>query len=48
VPQNITNEILLERALRDLDRIEDESTRAGGELSILACLVDMAADEVRD
>jgi len=42
------NEVLLERALRDLDRIEDEATRAGGELSVLACLVDMAADEARE
>jgi hypothetical protein len=42
------NEVLLERALRDLNRIEDEATRAGGELSVLACLVDMAADEARE
>ena len=48
MPQNIMNEILLERALRDLDRIEDEAARAGGELSVLACLVDMAADEARE
>ena len=48
LPQDIMNEVLLERALRDLNRIEDEATRAGGELSVLACLVDMAADEARE
>jgi hypothetical protein len=42
------NEVLLERALRDLSRIEDEATRAGGDLSVLACLADMAADEARE
>jgi hypothetical protein len=42
------NEALLDRALRDLNRIEDEAARAGGELSVLACLVDMAADEARE
>ena len=41
-------EILLERALSDLRRIEAEAGRAGGDLSILACLVDMAADEARE
>jgi hypothetical protein len=46
--QNQTNEVLLERALRDLSRIEDEATTAGGDLSVLACLVDMAADEARE
>jgi hypothetical protein len=42
------NEVLLERALRDLSRIEDDAARAGGDLSVLACLVDMAADEARE
>ena len=46
--QDLTNEVLLERALRDLSRIEDEAARAGGDLSVLACLVDMAADEARE
>jgi hypothetical protein len=46
--QEMTNEVLLERALRDLNRIEDEAGSAGGELSVLACLVDMAADEARE
>jgi hypothetical protein len=48
LPQDIMNAVLLERALRDLSRIEDEATRVGGELSVLACLVDMAADEARE
>ena len=48
LPQDIMNEVLLERALRDLHRIENEATRSGGELSVLACLVDMAADEARE
>ena len=48
MPQDIMNEVLLARALRDLDRIVDEAARAGGDLSVLACLVDMAADEARE
>jgi hypothetical protein len=41
-------EVLLEGALRDLSRIENEAARVGGALSVLACLVDMAADEARE
>jgi hypothetical protein len=46
--QDLTNDVMLERALRDLIRIEEEAARAGGDFSVLACLVDMAADEVRE
>jgi hypothetical protein len=41
-------ELLLEGALRDLSRIENEAGRVGGALSVLGCLVDMAADEARE
>jgi hypothetical protein len=45
LPQDSMPRFSLERALRGLNRIEDEAAGAGGDLSVLACLVDMAADE---
>lgn len=46
--KDIQIQTFLERALMDLERIEREASIAGGELSVLACLADMTADEVRE